>query len=111
MAVSKHNMQSKPFCTSAALEGPESSILFKRGKNECEVCVRSRTRGPSGEGGVWEVNFSPRLSKVKVISSGGGVCFPSSSSPGQAESWYLKDGGQAFIQVIVVTWLLVKDVS
>ena len=39
---------------------------------------------------------------------GEGLCLPWA---GLRVSQYLKDGGHGFIQVIIVTWLLEKDVS
>ena len=57
---------------------------------------------------------SPRLLQERRATSPGRkrACLPPSPHPpqGRAKSWYLKDGGHGFVQVIVVTWLLDKDV-
>ena len=70
--------------------------------------LRGRTQRLSGDGAGegWGVNISTALpGKSRDIPSGWG------GDRGRAESRYLKDGGHGFIQVIIVTWLLGKDVS
>lgn len=56
----------------------------------------------------WKANISPdSLRKVQRLVSSHSAYFPL----GRAKRWYLKYGGNGFIQVTIITWLLDKYVS
>lgn len=61
----------------------------------------------------WGVNISPGLfqESMNAIRLGKGSASQFCPPLGRVGSWYLKDGGHGFIEVIIVTWLLDKDVS
>lgn len=71
--------------------------------------VKGRTQRQSGFGAKvgWGINISPE----ETHQGGRGSASQAPSPLRKAESCYLKDGGHGFIQVIIVTWLLEKDVS